>query len=206
VGPIDGVTGLLSWPKFYALTGRVAVAFRDGAGRPMAAFSTDGLAFDPAVAVSAAAGAMPALGQFEGSGLAFTYQTEGSGGGMISWVSLSADGLSWSSPLKVSESSSNVHDTTAVRRQDGGLDLYYIYPCSAAGFCLFRRGLSPAGSFSGEQQVTLAEVGETSKPEVARLGDGRLLVLWARISARSPQGYPTEQILEGALIRGDAPR
>ncbi len=202
---IAGVSSLLSWPGFYALAnGGVATAFRDAAGHPKIALSADGRTFDTVLEVSASPAAMSAMGQFGDGSLAHSCQT-GSGGTMTSWVRLSADGQDWTDPVRVSDSSSNVHDTTLVPRLDGGLDLYFIYPCSAAGFCLFRRSLASDGGLGPEQQVTLPEVGETSKPQVLRLGDGRLLVLWAEITRRAATGEPIEQVLAGAILSGDAP-
>lgn len=202
--PIGGIANLLAWPKFAVLLdGRVAVAFRDGASLPKLAISSNGVSFENAHVVSQEGAAMPAVGQFANGKLAFSYQT-GSGGLMSSWVRLSEDGATWSDAVRVSESSTNVHDTTLVRRLDGNLDLYYIYPCSGAGFCLHRRCLGSDGALGPEEQVTLPEIGETSKPEALRLSDGRLLLLWATITARSAQGYPSEQVLHGAILAGDA--
>jgi len=202
---VPGLGSLLSWPRFLALSGgRVALAFRDGSGRPRVAYSADGVLFDPPVTVHTGAAAMAALGQAPDGWLAYAYQT-GTGGSMSSWVRTSADGQAWDEPVEVSASSTNVHDTTLVPRLDGGLDLYYIWPCSAAGFCLHRRALAADGSLGPEQQVTLPEVGETSKPEGLRLPDGRLLLLWAEISQRGAGGEPSEQILSGCLLAGDAP-
>ncbi len=204
--PVAGATSLLSWPVFAPLEdGRVGLAFRDGQSLPQVALSDDGTFFSEPTQVMPTGAAMVALGDMADGTLACTYQT-GSGGSMTAWVRTSPDGQQWSDPIQVSDASTNVHDTCPVRRLDGDLDLYYIWPCSPAGFCLFRRALSADGQLGPEQQVTAAEVGETTKPAALRLPDGSLLILWAEITQRGPGGEPTEQILSGAELAGDAPR
>lgn len=207
VGPIGGVASLLSWTKFYRLKDkRVAVAFRDGQSRPMVAFSKDGLRFEPAVLVGpTTGGALATLGQFGNGWLAYSYQHPVGNSPMVSYVKLSTDGATWGAPFPVSTSSTNVHDTTLVTRLDGAIDMYYIYPASTRGFVLFRRMLRKDGSMGPEQRLTADELGEPSKPEVKRLSDGRLLLMWAEISKRSPRGYPSEQRMVVAILRGDAP-
>lgn len=202
---IGGVGSLLAWPRFFDLPdGRVGVAFRDGASRPRLALSADGQAFATPVTVGPP-GAMADACAFADGTLLFTYQTEDAP--MTSWLRISRDdGATWTPAQKVTESSTNVHDTAPVRRLDGAVDLYYIYPAGGAGFSLFRRAVSAAGALGPEQQVTALEVGDTSKPGATRLRDGRLLLTWAEISARAPAtGEPTEQRLWLALLSGDAP-
>jgi hypothetical protein len=203
---VPGLGSILSWPKYSRLLdGRVVLAFRDDQGRPRIALSLDGASFDAPLQVSDESVAMVAAGEFGNGSLAVSYQT-GMGGSMVSWIRISPDeGLSWSEAVRVTESSSNVHDTTLVPRLDGDLDLYFIYPCPAAGFCLFRRAMTPAGELGPEQQVTSPEVGEVSKPAAHRGPDARLLLVWAEITSREPGGAPAEQVLSGALIQGDAP-
>ncbi|MFW5741011.1 MAG: sialidase family protein, partial [Myxococcota bacterium] len=167
---IPGVDSLLSWPKFLSLPdGSVAVAFRDGWSRPKFALSADGKTFAAPILVGpSTGGAMPAAGAFADGSIAFTYQTGSNA--MTSWYRVSRDrGASWTAAEKVTTSSANVHDTTLVLREDGALDLYYIYPAGPVGFSTFRRALSVDGALGSEQRVTDDSVGDTSKPAVRRL-------------------------------------
>jgi hypothetical protein len=198
---------LLSWPQVLALPdGRAALAYRNGLSQPRLALSADaGKSFGAPQAVANAGAAMVAVGGFADGQLAVSYQAPQGAEPMVSWVRLSRDGASWSTPLRVSSSSSNVHDTTLVARNDGGLDLYYIYPAGPQGFALFRRQLRGDGTLGAEQRVTDDSVGEVSKPTGARLADGRLLLTYAEIAQRDPvRGEPTQQLLCALLISGDA--
>lgn len=172
----------------------------------MVAFSDDGLGFDPPVLVAPAGEALATLGEFGDGSLAYTHQRAMPGEPTVSFFQRSADGLIWTEPERVTTASSNVHDTTMVTRLDGDLDLYYIYPAGPQGFVLFRRALTSAGALGAEERVSADALGEPSKPELARLADGRLVLTWAEISQRHPvQGWPTEQRLNVAILTGDAP-
>jgi hypothetical protein len=192
------------WPRVLRLVdGRSALAYRDGSSRPRFALSDDGLSFDDADIVGPP-GAMANVGELADGTLAYTYQTGELG--MTSWVVLSEDGRSWSEPVAVTEASSNVHDTSSVRRDDGDLDLYYVYSGAREGFSLYRRALAADGTLGAEQRVTDSTVAEPSKPAVTRLRDGSLFVRWAAITMRDVSGVPIEQVLHGAIVWGDAPR
>lgn len=198
---------LLSWPRFIALPDdRVALGYRDGLGQPRVALSSDGLHFDSASVVESRSSAMVAVGSFSDGQLVCTYQTESAAAPMTSWVRRSRDGVSWSPPLRVTSSSTNVHDTAPLSRVDGGIDLYYIYPVGQLGFVLFRRRYGADGTLGLEERVTDDSFGEVSKPSGVRLADGRLLLTYAAITARDPvQGFPSVQQLGAVLLAGDAP-
>lgn len=204
---IPSVDWLLSWPTFVVLAdGRVACTFRDGAAKVHVAFSDDGRSFGASPALEV--GAMMSLAQAKSGLLALTYQTEGALGGMVAWVRTdpSARGETWSAPVRLTTTSENVHDTHAVLRADGGLDLYYIQVVDDHGFSLFRRALDASGNLGTEQRVTDPSAGEPSKPSPSRLAEGGVLLTYAEITKRAAGGAPSEQILRALVIHGDAPR
>jgi hypothetical protein len=203
----EGVASLLSWPRFRAHgTGGIALAFRDAASVPMFAAGERPASFDPPVAVGPdTGGALAAVGVFASGALAFSYQHPTGNEPMVSYVVTSTEGATWSDPVRVTDASSNVHDTTLVARDDGALDLYYIYP-AAKGFALFRRALDEGGALGPEERVTGPEVREPSKPEALRLPSGRVLIAYAEISERDRNGYPSRQSLVLASLPGEAPR
>ncbi len=203
---ISGVDSILSWPRFLGLAGgRSAVVFRDGRGRGHVGFSDDGLTFDDFTTPEVGPLAQAELGQHPDGSFVFTFQTPVGNEPMISFVRLSADAVQWDTAFRLSTASSNVHDARVFRRSDGGLDIYYIYPLGLPGFSIFRRSISVGGELGPEEQVTTSELGDATKPAPQRLSDGRILLLYAEITRRAPQGYPSEQILRALWIRGDAP-
>lgn len=203
---VPGIDSLLSWPRLYAWEDRVAVAFRDGASRPMLAWGDDASSFGVPVLVGPdAGGALAALGVFGDGTLAYAYQHPVAAEPMVSFVRRSSDGVTWSDPVRVTDASGNVHDTTLVARADGGLDLYYVYP-GASGFVLFRRALAPDGRLGAEERVTTDEAGEPSKPEALLLPSGRVLVAYADIAVRDgTSGEPMRQDLVLVSLPGEAP-
>lgn len=197
---IAGVDSLLSWPRFVPLADdRVAVVFRDGAGRGRYGFSEDGLAFDDFDTFDPGPLAQPELGRHADGSLVFTFQMPVGNEPMISFVRHGEN------VVRLSTSSSNVHDARIFNRADGGLDIYYIYPLGPPGFSIFRRSLALDGTLGPEQQLTISSLGDATKPSPQRLPDGGILLLYAEITRRAPQGYPSEQILRALWIRGDAP-
>ncbi len=202
---VPGVASLLSWPRLYAWGDRVALAFRDGASRPMLATGDDPESLGAPVLVGPeTGGAMAALGVFGDGTLAYAYQHPEGAEPMVSFVRRSSDGVSFTEPVRVTDASSNVHDAALVPRSDGGLDLYYIYP-GASGFVLHRRALTPDGRMGAEEQVTADGAGEPSKPSGVRLPSGRVLVAWADIAERHPTtGEPTRQDLVLASLPAEA--
>jgi hypothetical protein len=206
VAPIAGVDTALSWPSFAPLaSGETVVAFRDGRSVPHFAASADGKSFGDPRPIGEP-GAMAAVTEIGGGTLVYTYQHPTATEPMVSYARLSHDrGATWSAPVRVA-SSPNVHDTSVLARADGGGDLYYIYPPDAHGFSLYRRSITAAGELGPEQRLTVSELGEPSKPRAARLPDGRVLVAFADIAARSPDLQPAVQQIVIAELAGDAPR
>lgn len=208
VGAIDGVDGVLSWPRFVGLPdGRVAVAFHDGAGRPSIAFSEDGLAFGAVSVVDDQARAMAKVEAFADGSLAYTFQTGAYP--MISTVRVApapAAGQApvWSAPIVVTDASQNVHDTSAVARADGGLDLYYIYP-PVDGFRVFRRAFASDGRLGPEEPITGDASGDASKPRAIRIDGCGVLLTYAEITDRDEGGAPVQQRLGAVVLDGDAP-
>ena len=202
---IADVTSLLSWPEVTAMGEGALLAFRGGATSACrVATSTDGVTFAMKTPPCTTAAAMAASATFANGSLAFSHQN-GDPANMISYVMTSNDrGASWSTPLVVSNAA-DVHDTSFVKRLDGGLDLYFIYPPDDHGFSLFRRALTPAGVLGPEERVTQSSLGEPSKPHVARLTDGRLLLSYAEIAKRGPSAEPTVQRIVLASLAKDAP-
>jgi hypothetical protein len=179
--PMPGLDDLLSWPRAYAFgQGGLAVVFRDSQHRPNLTLSRDGRTFGPPQVVAGGRSAMPALGVFATGALAYVYQTDPpEGPGKISWVHMTEDGRNWSEAKRVSDTSPNVHDATLFRRGDGALDLYYCYTNHryAGNFSVFRRRLGPGGRLGPEQRVTAQAAGSFIKPTLARLENGRLLLI-----------------------------
>lgn len=204
----SGVASALSWPRFVDdADGGVWLAYRDGASVPSLAHSVDGVTFAPGAPVPpVAGGAMAAVGRFASGALAYVSQAPEGAEPMVSRVRTSADGAQWSSAQRVTDASPNVHDTFVLPRVDGDVDLYFIYPAGGRGFSLFRRALSAEGALGPEQRVTDVTLGDPSKPAAFRLSDGAVLVTFADIVARAPQGWPSRQQLVVARLAGDAPR
>jgi hypothetical protein len=205
----NAVPWLLSWPRFLAVPdGGIAMVNRDGAGLPTISFSPDGLDFTADVrrAMPGSSSAQVAAGFFENGTMALSHQSPEGAAPMISRVRISSDALVWTSAVQVSANSQNVHDTWLVNRADGDLDLYYIYPAGGRGFSLFRRPLSPDGGLGPEQRITANSLGDPSKPSAQRLPSGKLLLMFADITSRAPQGWPLTQQLTLSILSGDAPK
>ena len=204
----SGVASLLSWPRFIeGADGGVWLAYRDGASVPSLSRAADGATFAAGAAVPPVEpGAMAAVGQFASGALAYVSQAPEGGAPMISRVRTSMDGVQWSAAQRVTDAAQNVHDTFVFPRLDGDVDLYFIYPAGGRGFSLFRRALSATGALGPEQRVTDVTLGDPSKPSVHRLADGAVLLTFADIVERSPQGWPSRQQLVLARLPGDAPR
>ncbi|MEZ4260732.1 MAG: hypothetical protein R3B36_16780 [Polyangiaceae bacterium] len=202
---VTGVDTLLGWPHFNAWGARTAVAFRDGTSAPHLALSVDGVAFSAPVAVSEP-GALANAVDLGGGALLFSYQRPVGGEPMVSFFRTTTDGVAFSPEARVTANASNVHDTSALPRPGGGVDLYYIYPKGPLGFTLFRRAVSAAGALGPEETVTTPGLGEPSKPVAARAPDGTVLLAYADITARDvTTGEPTTQELTIARLQGDAP-
>ena len=169
--------GLLSWPRFYSLSaGRTAVVYRDNASVPKFAVSADGQSFGEAQVMGPPA-AQPELGVFANGTMVYLYQTDVTTGFIQSVYRISKDdGESWSEATFVTTSSNNVHDADAFAREDGGIDVYYIYPDTAVGFALWRRCLRADGKLGAEEKVVVSSWGNLAKPRAHRLSDGRILL------------------------------
>jgi hypothetical protein len=201
--PVSGVATLFSWPRLYRWNASIAIAFRDAASHAMIAWGADAASFGSPMVVESTAIAMAAIGVFGDGTLAYAYQQPVGAEPMVSFVRRSSDGTAWSDAVRVTDSSSDVHDTMLVARSDGGLDLYYVYPGSA-GFVLFRRALAEDGRMGVEERVTVDAIGEPSKPEGLRFG-GRVLLAFANITERSTSGEPTRQEIALASLPSEAP-
>ncbi len=204
---VPGVTTLLSWPRLAAWEDRVVIAFRDGASRAMLAAGDDATSFGAPVQVGPDEGvALASVGVFGDGSRAYAYQHPVGAERMVSFVRRSSDAATWSDPVRVSDASSNVHDTGFVARADGGLDLYYVYPAGLRGFVLFRRALMPDGTMGAEEQVSALDALEPSKPSGLRLPSGRVLVAFADIAERGGAGgEPTRQDLVLTSLPSEAP-
>ena len=206
LGTIDGMDSLLSWPRFHSTSdGRVAVAYHDGFARSLMAISQDGLHFEDAQQVGPQGAAMADISSFQGGGFAYCFQTLSATVPFSSWVRISANGKTWSAPIRVTDASPNVHDTSMLKRKDGGIDLYYCYPAGESGFSVMRRAIDRRGRMGPEQRVTKESVGDTMKPTVSRLQDGRVLLTMATGTERSKEGFPTRQRLDVLVLEEDAP-
>ncbi|MEM9071552.1 MAG: hypothetical protein AAGE52_23800 [Myxococcota bacterium] len=202
---LAGVSSLLSWPKLYAWGDKVAAAFRDVASVPrfVSGESLDTLGDSVAVAEP---GALATLGLFADGSLAYTYQFPVGAEPMVSFVRRSSDGAEWSEAVRVSDASSNVHDTTMVPRDDGGLDLYYIQTTpTSRGFVLYRRSLTSEGVLGMPEALSTERDWEPSKPQGVRLPSGEVLVGVANIATRAPSGIPARQEFLLFRLSSDAP-
>lgn len=202
---VRAIESLLSWPRIYAWGDRVALVYRDAASRPMIAWGDDAASLGAPVVVSEGGAAMATLGVFADGSLAYAYQHPVGAEPMVSFVRRSSDGTAWSEPVRVTDAAGNVHDTTLVARADGGLDLYYVYPAPAGRFALFRRAMAADGRMGEEERVSADALGEPSKPEGARVADGRVLIAFADIAARGPSGEPSGQELVLVSLPSEAP-
>lgn len=203
---VQGISSLLSWPKFIADgQGGVALAYRDAQSFAFFRRSDDGLRFEAPVQISQAQIAIPTVESFEEGPLVYTFQIPGQT--YVAYYALSSDrGETWTLPASITDASSNVHDATAVPRLDGDMDLYYIYPNGPHGFSIHRRALTRAGSLGPEELVTTPGLGNTQKPHLQRLSDGSLMLSYARVTRLHPQGYPDALALTVARIAEDAAR
>jgi hypothetical protein len=209
VGPIPGVSSLLSWPRFIEAPVGLAVAFRT---RPESsasfAASFDGLSFTEPIAVRPGERiAMPRTAFFRSGKAVYTYQTVSDDYWRYwSWWSISDDWKTWRDPVLVTTNSQNVHDTAPFMRSDGDIDLYYIYSSlePTDTFKLYRRCLTRQGVLGPEQLVTAA--GSPNKPNLERLAGGKVLLMYSDITQIDADGYPVEQLFKAAILAGDAPR
>ncbi|MEQ9495926.1 MAG: hypothetical protein RIT81_03685 [Deltaproteobacteria bacterium] len=207
--PIEGLEGLgpLSWPRVHQLPqGGFVAAYRDAASRPRIAYSDDGQRFVTLPGtVEPQGAAMVELGVFENGTLAMTYQRTLPDGSYVSYVRTSQDARTWSARRPITGASNNVHDTSLVRREDGGLDLYYVYTTPREGFALYRRALGEDEQLGPEQRVTRPGP-DINKPVATRAPDGSLWVTFAEVTSRDPAGWVNGQQLRTVELDGDAPR
>lgn len=205
--PVRGLAGLgaFSWPQVQQHpSGALLAAYRDELSRPRLAFSDDGVDFHTLPgSIEPRGAAMVALGIFPSGTLAMTYQRE-TQSGYVSTVRLSRDGQTWSAPLPVTVSSSNVHDTSLVVRKDGGLDLYYVFTTATEGFGLYRRSLDDKGTLGPEQRVTMPGP-HVNKPQVTRAPNGDLHVAFVEVTSRDAGGAVATQGLRSVVLKDDAP-
>lgn len=205
VGAPAELASTLGWPRVTRWGARVALAFRDGQSVPRLALADDGLAFGSSAEV-AAPGALANAGDLGGGSLLFSYQRPVAAEPMVSFFRITSDGVTFGPEERVTTSSPNVHDASAVPRAKGGVDLYYIYPSGPRGFTLFRRAVAPTGALGPEEVVTTPGLGEPSKPVATRAPDGTILLAYADITARAPTtGEPTRQAMTLARLATEAP-
>ena len=151
---------------------------------------------------------MAAVGALGEHGLVYTYQAPDpdSPQSTIAWAVISSDAKTWSAPLKITDSSTNVHDTAALARPDGGADLYYEYSTDDFPFSIYRRCISPDGTWGPEQRVTDSSVKDAMKPSPSRLADGTVLLTFATgVERDATTGFPIKQRIEAVVLPGDAP-
>lgn len=200
---VPGVASLLSWPRFSRAPAGVLLAFRDGASRPMFASGPDAASLAAPIAIDPGGAAMITVEAFGDGALAYAYQRPEGAEPMVSYLRRSIDGATWTAPARVTDRSSNVHDTTLTLRSDGALDAYYAFPVDG-GFELHRRAISADGAMGPEERVTALD-GEPTKPAAFLLASGRVLLAFAAITARNPiTGEPTRQTVMLASLPGEA--
>ena len=195
----------ISWPKVHELNdGSLMVAYRDHASRPRLAWSKDGVSFSQLpVNVEPNGAAMVSFGVMKDGTLALTYQLHDEHS-YVSYVRLSKDGRTFGPRQPITGASNNVHDTSMVQRQDGGLDLYYVYTDNGP-FALYRRALHENGEFGPEERISNREHQEINKPTVSRRQDGTLALNFVEVTRRNPQGWVEEQGLRSVTLTSDAP-
>jgi hypothetical protein len=202
---VVGIASLLSWPRYEVWEDAVALAFRDGASRAMIAFGDTASSLGDPIIVHGEPSAMANVAAFGDGSLAYVYQHPDGTNAMVSFIRRSPDAMTWSDPVRVTDASGNVHDTTLALRSDGSLDAYYAYPRGGGGFELHRRAITPDGEMGEEERVTQFD-GEPTKPEVLRLASGRVLLAFADIVDRDRgTGEPTRQELTIASLPSEAP-
>jgi hypothetical protein len=137
---------------------------------------------------------MAKVAQMSNGTLIFTYQIPSAP--MLSYYRLSSDQTQWTDPALVTTQSPNVHDTNPYLREDGRIDLYYIYPIDAIGFSLWRRCVKHDGALGPEEQVVETSWGNLAKPHAHRLPSGATLLTFVNQN----QGH----MLSAATLVGDA--
>lgn len=148
-------------------------------------------------------------------GCFFSFQRPPSGGYMATYYSVSRDCAVWSEPVELSPpkapNKADVHDAFALPRQDGGTDVYYVYPSfkgKAArfpvGFDLYRRSVGIDGSLGPEQLLTDRLHFNPFAPSAHRLADGSVLVSFSDIQENGAQGVARARLTLFRIQR-DAP-
>ncbi|CAN0419700.1 unnamed protein product, partial [Phaeothamnion confervicola] len=201
----DGVDRLFSWPRISSTPDGVAMAFRTG-HQTRVATSQDGIHFSNPTDIGPASGsAMAAVGALGQHGLVATYQIPGAGFDMDSWARVSVDGVHWAPPVKISDVSTNVHDTAILPRADGNVDLYYEHASDSEGFSMQRRCLTSSGVLGPEERLMDSSVPDTMKPCPSRMADGRILLTFVQGLDRDPatKAINSEQ-LQAVILDQDA--
>jgi len=148
-------------------------------------------------------------------GCFFSYQRPPKGGYMATHYKVSRDCLTWSEPVELSPAKApnkpDVHDAYALPRQNGGVDVYYVYPSFKGkearfpvGFDLYRRSVANDGSLGPEQLLTDRIHFNPFAPSAHRLSDGSVLVSFSDIQENGEKGVARAQLTLFRLDR-DAP-
>lgn len=194
----------MHWPQLTSLAdGRVVLATVVPGQKPFLAISDDG-GRNFKVTTSPAHSPVDSMtlahvAGFRDGALVVTTQVGDSTGQVQAFVRTSADGITFSAPVKVTTTSSNVHDAFPVPRADGDVDLYYL-KASGDGFAAFRRSFARQGQLGPEQQLTGSDLGSVEKPQARRLPDGSVRLILAK------RNRADDFDVLSAVLPGDAPK
>ncbi len=194
---IDKKIRVRHWQRYYSFNNLVVMIYAGGDGMFFTT-SKDGISFKNFVKTYKRA-AKPSFNNVNEKTVAYSFQRGNwKKGKMKSMFSISEDmGLTWNQPTETTLSHKNVHDAFLFKRNDGMLDIYYVYPVESwRGFSLFRRCIRKDYSLGDEEQVIVKEMGNVIAPTLHRLEDNRIaLVFNEQLSGFNP--YIT-------IIKGDS--
>lgn len=212
---VPGLTQLVQAPRWVQAEGDLYLTFRGMGTGPRWMSMRNARSpseFQGAASTPVAYPRVVPLGQH---GCFMSYQKAPEGGYMTTLYSVSPDCRTWSGPVELSPAKSpnkpDVHDAFALPRQDGGVDIYYVYPSYKGAtarfpvsFDLYRRAVDVQGRAGPEQLLTERLAYNPFAPSAHRMPDGSVLVSFSDIEARGDAGV-TKGRLTLFRISGDAP-
>ena len=111
-------------------------------------------------------------------------------------------GESWGDAVPLTQNDRTIHDGKALRRLDGNLDIYYVYPVKGSrSLSLWRRCINTDGAMGAEELVVDRAFGNLAKPTPHRLPSGQVLLTFVEQGEVVMQG---DHNLHAAVISGDS--
>jgi hypothetical protein len=129
---VPGLQRQIQWPRWVQAGADVLLTFRGESSGPYLLRMRNGVAEGLPLLLTSFRVAYPRVVPMGDRGCLFSYQRRPRGGYMATYFSVSSNCSEWSLPTAVSwpkpPRKPDVHDAYALPRQDGGVDLYYVYP------------------------------------------------------------------------------